>query len=447
MKALQSIEDRAAIIDTINAAVLSSDMHDWTRVRAQFADYVFLDYSSLAGGTAGTVKADDLVANWKELLPKFTTTQHVVTNHRVALCGENAQALSQFVATHRLAGAKPEELWVLGGHYRHALQRTTDGWKIARMTMTWTWQSGNGELPQLAQDHAQGGHSMSNTVPELSAGLNHVYFQSENVRLAGNLYLPSDYKIGTKLPAIVVAGSWTTVKEQMAGIYAQKLAAQGFAALAFDFRFFGESSGEPRQYESPTAKIRDIRNAVTYLCSLDAIAGERIGVLGICAGAAYMAMATAADNRVKSFVAVAPWLHDAKLVKTVYGGEEGIRDRIKAAASARQEYEKTGYVEYVPISSTTDKTAAMFGNYDYYLNPKRGAIPAWKNQFAVQSWDEWLEFSAIAAAKSIRVPALFVHSEQAAIPEGAKRFMAQLSTPKKVIWIDGTQLDFYDQPA
>jgi uncharacterized protein len=32
----------------------------------------------------------------------------------------------------------------------------------------------------------------------------------------------------------------------------------------------------------------------------------------------------------------------------------------------------------VPAISTTDKEAAMFGNFNYYLNPKRGAIKEWE---------------------------------------------------------------------
>ena len=54
----------------------------------------------------------------------------------------------------------------------------------------------------------------------------------------------------------------------MAGLYAKKLAKNGFITLAFDFRNFGESEGEPRFYESPSLKKTDVENAVTYLESL-----------------------------------------------------------------------------------------------------------------------------------------------------------------------------------
>jgi hypothetical protein len=58
--------------------------------------------------------------------------------------------------------------------------------------------------------------------------------------------------------------------------YARKLAEQGFAAFTFDFRSFGESSGQPRQYESPSRKIKDIRNALTYLASLPMVDKDRM---------------------------------------------------------------------------------------------------------------------------------------------------------------------------
>jgi uncharacterized protein len=293
---------------------------------------------------------------------------------------------------------------------------------------------------------------VSNTVIAANAykpGVNRVTFQSEGERMVGNLYLPANYKAGDKLPAVIVTGSWTTVKEQMAGTYARKLAEQGFAALAFDFRSFGESGGKPRGFESPTAKIADIKNAITFLQTVDAVDGNRIAGLGICASAGYMAVATATDSRIKSFVAVAPWIHDAAIVNTVYGSENAVQEKIKSSQAARVKFEQTGKVEYVPAISTTNKQAAMYGNIDYYLNTKRGAIPQWANQFAVMSWAEWLTFSAMPQAKQIKVPTLFIHSDKAAIPDGARQFFAAIpGENKNIVWFPQVQqFDFYDQEA
>ncbi len=110
------------------------------------------------------------------------------------------------------------------------------------------------------------------------------------VTLVGNLYLPENYKPGDRLPGIMVAGTWTSVKEQMAERYARRMAQRGYAALSFDFRNYGESGGEPRQYESARLKSADIQSAAQYLRSRPEVDPERIGGLAVCASASYMAL-------------------------------------------------------------------------------------------------------------------------------------------------------------
>lgn len=39
------------------------------------------------------------------------------------------------------------------------------------------------------------------------------------------------------------------------------------------------------------------------------------------------------------------------------------------------------------------------------------------------------------------------HSDQAAIPAGAQRFVDALTAPKQIEWLDGTQFDFDDDDA
>src|SRR5215831_17028653 len=113
-----------------------------------------------------------------------------------------------------------------------------------------------------------------------------VTFESESVELVGMLFVPDGQ--GSH-PALVLDGPLTSVKEQAQGNYARALAERGFVTLAFDHRFFGESGGEPRQYESPPKKIEDLRNAVTFLAARPEIDARRIGAVGVCAGGGYMA--------------------------------------------------------------------------------------------------------------------------------------------------------------
>jgi fermentation-respiration switch protein FrsA (DUF1100 family) len=274
-----------------------------------------------------------------------------------------------------------------------------------------------------------------------------VGFVGDAAKLAGHLFLPDPVGVGETgpVPGVVVAGTWTSVKEQMADRYAEELARRGYAALSFDFTGYGESEGEPRDYESPELKVRDIRAAADFLAGHPAVGDGRLGALGVCAGAMYVSAFAAEDARVGSLALVAPWLHDRRICEENYGGPEGIDAKKAAAAAARRRYEETGEVAYVPVVSGSDPDAAMPFDIDFYLNPERGGIAQWRNRFAVMAWPGWLDFDAVALAPKVAAQTLLVHSEDAAIPDGARRFYDGLAGQRKFLWTEGIQFDFYDQ--
>ena len=280
-----------------------------------------------------------------------------------------------------------------------------------------------------------------------------INFNSEGLNLAGNLFYPADYKKGESYPAIIVVGSWTTVKEQMAGLYAEKLAKEGFITLAFDFRNYGESEGEPRFWENPAMKVQDIKNAVTYLQTLPEINNERIGGFAVCAGSMYTLMAAAEDARIKAVVTAASWLQDEEAVKLFYGGEEGVNAKIEAARKAKTTFAKEGVVDYIETISTSNPNAAMYGPYDYYLNPERGGIKEWSNdKFAVMSWEDWLTLDPMPYAAKLTASTLMIHSDGCVLPQYTKNFFEKIATnDKELDWVE-TELDspmqqfnFYDQ--
>ena len=78
--------------------------------------------------------------------------------------------------------------------------------------------------------------------------------------LAASLYLPQETK--QTPPVAIVTGAWTTVKEQMPAVYAEALTKQGFAAITFDFRGWGQSLDEVKYLEEPARKIEDIRAVI-----------------------------------------------------------------------------------------------------------------------------------------------------------------------------------------
>ncbi len=220
---------------------------------------------------------------------------------------------------------------------------------------------------------------------EYQEGKNKVAFLSEQSRIAGNVFLPPDYNRSNSYPALVVITPASGVKEQTAGIYAEKLAKKGYITLAFDHRTYGESGGFPRGMENAPMKVEDIKNAITFLSNFPGVDRNRLGELGICSGAGYSLQVVMQDTRLSSVATVSGFVdftdygmggatqYMDKLSGTPV---EQYRQQIKIASDARQKYYETGEVVLVDGIPTIEKAKSMNEFWvraaDYYRNPKRG---------------------------------------------------------------------------
>jgi fermentation-respiration switch protein FrsA (DUF1100 family) len=260
--------------------------------------------------------------------------------------------------------------------------------------------------------------------------------------LVGLLYLP----VGRPVAAVVTTGPLTSVKEQATGAYARALAERGFAALAFDHRTFGQSEGEPRQFENPEGKAGDVRAAVTALGADERTADLAVVAVGVCAGAGYMARAVADDLRIRAFAGVAGYYSDAAAFAE--SSPQQYQAAIDRGKAAERRWRETGEAETIPAVAADGGDVAMplREAYEFYGTP-RGAVGNYTNGFAVQSLAYTTPFDAQEAAGRIRVPFLLVHSERALVPPLARRFYANVSTPKSQLWLESEgQIDFYDDP-
>src|SRR5262245_48925514 len=265
-------------------------------------------------------------------------------------------------------------------------------------------------------------------------------FDVNGTTVVGNLFAPAT---GRPRACAVLTGPLTSVKEQATGAYAVALARRGFLALAFDHRTFGESGGEPRQFENPFAKVDDIRAAASALRSESDAAGIAMIGIGICAGGGYMARAVADDGGFDGFASVAGYFGEATPDSLAAASSS-----IARAQAAERHWRETGVAETIPAVSAGGGDVAMplREAYEYYGTP-RGAVANYVNAFAVQSRAYTATFDSMGAAASIRIPTLIVHSENALAPALARRFIASLAGPHDTLWLESRgQIDFYDQP-
>lgn len=220
---------------------------------------------------------------------------------------------------------------------------------------------------------------------ELHSGKNKVAFQSEDTRIAGNVFLPPDYDPAKQYPALVVITPASGIKEQTAGIYAEKMSRKGYITLAFDHRTYGESGGFPRGMENAPMKVEDIKNAISFIRTVPGVDADRIGELGICSGAGYSLQAAMQDSRLDSVATVSGFVDftdygmggATQYMDSLSGDPvEQYRQQIKMASEARQKYFETGEVVLIDGIPTMEKAKTMNEFWvraaDYYRNPQRG---------------------------------------------------------------------------
>lgn len=148
---------------------------------------------------------------------------------------------------------------------------------------------------------------IDNHIFALDPAVTRTFVRYENrygLRLAAELYLPRDVDLdAARLPAIVIGPPFGGVKEQGPGVYANELARRGFAALAFDPSFFGDSEGNQLHLASSEIQAEDFSAGVDFLGSLPYVDRSRIGAIGICGSGGWALSAAAMDPRIKAVCA------------------------------------------------------------------------------------------------------------------------------------------------
>lgn len=175
-----------------------------------------------------------------------------------------------------------------------------------------------------------------------------VNYKLDGLKISANLYLPADYDENSdkKYAGITVAHPNGGCKEQVAGLYAQKLAELGYVAIAADASYQGASEGEPRLRDYPSNRINDVSGMVDYLISMPKVDNSKIGSLGICGGGGYTLACSQTDKRIKA-VATLSMFNSGRVRRNGFGDSaiNTIQERLNKACEARNK-ELKGEIEY-----------------------------------------------------------------------------------------------------
>lgn len=252
-----------------------------------------------------------------------------------------------------------------------------------------------------------------------------VTYKIKDLSIAANVYTPPNYDAAKKYPAVVVAHPNGGVKEQVAGLYAQRLAEQGYITIAADAAYQGASGGHPRNVDKPENRVEDIHGMADFITQYKGVDKNRLGVLGICGGGGYTLKATQTDKRFKA-VATLSMFNSGMVRRNGFMNSQfsTIQDRLKQASEARALEAAGGEVKYVGGSgaATDEQIAAMpFEMYRegtvYYerthAHPNSGAYPKSGGAYTVSSLIDLMAWDATDQSELINQPLLMMVGSKA----------------------------------
>ncbi|GGF77407.1 alpha/beta hydrolase [Alteromonas lipolytica] len=274
------------------------------------------------------------------------------------------------------------------------------------------------------------------------------------ITLAADYYLPKNSD-GKKLAAIAISGPYGAVKEQASGLYAQTLAERGYATVAFDPSYTGESGGEPRNLSSPEINTEDFSAAVDFLGLQDNIDREKIGALGICGFGGMVLNAAAADKRIKAVVTASMYDMSRVMAKGYFDSMTSEERTAALTQMSEQRWEDavngepTLAPQGLPSELTGEESDFVANYFDFYKTP-RGFHPR-----SINSNGQW---TATTAMSFMNMPLLTYIDEIAPRPilliagdkahslyftEDAFKAAAE---PKEKLILEGlVHVDLYDQ--
>ena len=281
-----------------------------------------------------------------------------------------------------------------------------------------------------------------------------VTFTSSGFRIAGHLYVPDGLGAG-RHPAIIVGHPASGVKEQVAGLYAERLKERGFITLTFDTATQGESEGLPRGVEDPARRVEEFKSALSFLHGRNEVDPERIGVLGVCASGGYVVSAAASDHRFKAVATVS----GVDLGSWYRVGADGNQDPavfqslLDAAAAARTAEARGEGVRMLPIRPGNEEEARAGGpmaldGWQYYCT-EHGRHPRQADELAWISLDHAATFEGFRFVDLIAPrPLLMVLGTEAVSRWMGEDAINRAGSPKELFWVEGaTHVGLYYKPG
>jgi dienelactone hydrolase len=269
-----------------------------------------------------------------------------------------------------------------------------------------------------------------------------IEFESGEGRCCGWLYrVDAD----GPAPCVVMAHGFGARKEARLDAFAERFADAGFAALVFDYRHFGDSTGSPRQLIDIDRQHEDWQAAVAHARDLEGIDPDRIALWGTSFSGGHVIWVAARDQRVAAVVAQVP---NASGPATLRSAGPRRLARLTAAGIRDAVGSRFGRVHRMPIVGPPGTLAAMTGDDAATAYPgmyPQGFEP--DNSVPARILLPFGSYRPGGEAKRVRCPLLVIVAESDTITPPAPARRAAAQAPKgELLSFPGRHFEIYRGP-
>lgn len=205
--------------------------------------------------------------------------------------------------------------------------------------------------------------------------------------------------------------------------FAEAFAEAGLDVLLFDYRCFGDSTGEPRQLALPLRHREDYRAAVEFARDLNGVDPDRVVLWGTSWSGGHVVYVAADDPGIAAIVCQTPDMDGARTVRQIARDSDwgqfaratwaGIRDALGAARGRPP--------RMMPVVASPGQIAAL-GSPDAEEGYHAIAGPTWRNEIPARCALVESANRPIARIEQVACPILIQIADRDAIapPAGAR---------------------------
>lgn len=281
---------------------------------------------------------------------------------------------------------------------------------------------------------------MSSQVKKYEVSREDIKFDSGEAYCTAWLFRPKGV---TKPPVVVLGHGIGAIKEMRLDAFAERFAEAGIAALAFTYRYLGNSGGEPRQLMYINRQLDDWEAALKYVKSHSKLDGGKVAIWGSSFGGGHAITIASRHPELKAAIAQCPFTDGLAAASAL-----GMKDTLKVMPIVMKDWFSSLFGQspaMVPIAAPPGQPALMNAHdaLDGYLKLMPEGVP-FVNHLSARIIPQILQYRPGLSASKIQSPILFCVSDTDTVTPAKQTLKLVKDAPKGVIKrYEAGHFDFY----